>query len=191
MRRRWGTIVLIAAIALVFLLEWLTGAVRNDEVLLRLGALQASGQLNGEYWRLLSFGLLHWDVLHLAENTLCLALLGLVVERRVGSARLLLLFAAASLASGLAIYLKHILHPGIGASVGASGGMFGVMAAALVLMRRVPPAHPAVRYGLGLLALGAFAFSLLPDISLIGHIAGFLVGLMLGRHFRLAAQTPA
>jgi rhomboid protease GluP len=187
MRRRWGTIVLLTVLSLVFLAEWLGGAVADDARLLRFGALPESGQLDGDYWRLASFGLLHWDGLHLAENAVCLALLGEVVERRVGAGRLWLLFAVASLASGLAIFLKHYLHPGLGASVGASGGMFGVLGAALVLVRRQPPAQVLVRPGLTLLALGAFAFSLLPGISMAGHLAGFFTGTVLGR--RLALQS--
>lgn len=181
MRGRWGTLILIAAIAAVFVAEWLTGAVADDDLLLRLGALPGSGQLDGEYWRLLSFGLLHWDSLHFAENSICLILLGPLVERRIGAGRLLLVFAIASVFSGLAILLKHYLHPGIGASVGASGGMFGVMGAALILVRRIQPASRTMRVALTALAIGAFVFSLLPNISLAGHIAGFLTGLALGR----------
>ena len=79
-----GTALLIALIALAFVFELALDAPENDAMLLRLGALPDSGGLHGQYWRLLTFGLLHRNVAHIVENTACLFLLGLIVERRVG-----------------------------------------------------------------------------------------------------------
>src|ERR1035438_2430837 len=118
----WGTALILVVIALVFAVESSRGAFENDPALLRLGALP-NGGLHGQYWRLLSFGLLHWNALHIVENAFCLLCLGLIVERRVGTGRLLALFIAASVASGLVSLLKSQFISSGGSSVGASGGM--------------------------------------------------------------------
>ena len=180
----WGTALILLVIALVFAFESALGAFENDAVLLRLGALPNAG-LHGQYWRLLSFGLLHWNALHIIENAFCLLCLGLIVERRVGTGRLLALFIVASVASGLAILLKYQFIISGGSSVGASGGMFGIMGAALVLTQRAPPASSLIRYGLWLFPIGGLAVSLMPQSSLVGHIAGFLVGVPFGLFVRI------
>jgi len=157
----WGTALILVVIVLVFAVEAALGAFENDSVLLRLGALPNSG-LHGQYWRLLSFGLLHWNSLHFLENAFCPLCLGLIVERRVGTGRLFALFIVASVASGLAILFKCQFIPAAGSSVGASGGMFGIMGAALVLTYRVPPASSLIRIGLWLFPLFGLAISFMP-----------------------------
>ena len=50
-------------------------------------ALPDTAKLDGEYWRWLSFGFLHWDLTHLLLNAVLLLVAGPVAERRVGTAR--------------------------------------------------------------------------------------------------------
>jgi len=175
-----GTAMILFAIVLIFVVESFFGALDNDPLLFRLGALPNNGALHGQYWRLLSFGLLHKNTLHFVENSICLLCLGLVVEKRIGPSRLLALFLIASVASGLAILLKYHFIPPFGASVGASGGMFGILGAALVLIRRVPPTKSLVRFGVWLILAGGIAVSFLPPGSLAGHAAGLIVGVPFG-----------
>ena len=176
---------LVAVIAAVFIVELALGAVANDAALLGLGALPDSGGLRGEYWRPLTFGLLHWNATHVLLNAAGLFFAGVIVERRIGSWPLIALFFVASIVSGLAILLKHHFVPGAGVTVGASGGLFGILGAALVLVQRVPPAHPAFRIGLWLMCVAGLAYSFVPGVSMVGHIAGLLVGIPAG----LAVKT--
>src|SRR5450432_1488838 len=185
MRGMAGTIFLLATIAIAFAVELARGALGNDTVLLSLGALPDSGQLLGQYWRILSFGLLHADLNHFVLNVALLLWVCPVVERRVGPAFLVPLFFAASVLSGVAILLKHVVEPSVGTSVGASGGLFGLLGAALVLVYRIPPANPALRRGLWLTLLGGIAFSLLPGVSMAGHVTGLLVGVLAALLVRL------
>lgn len=134
MRTRLGSITIFCVLTAAFVLERATSAVGNDARLLALGALPDSGQLQHEYWRLFTFGFLHGNLTHLLLNTTLLLLVGPIVERRAGSARLLLIFLSASVASGGGILCKHQLWPAQGVSVGASGGLFGLLGAALVLV---------------------------------------------------------
>src|SRR5207237_9579018 len=100
MRTRVGSAALFCVMAAIFLVELATGAVRNDARLLRLGALPDSGEIGHEYWRLITFGFSHWDLTHLLLNSVLLLILGLLVARRPGPARFLVVFLAASMASG-------------------------------------------------------------------------------------------
>jgi membrane associated rhomboid family serine protease len=170
-----GSAALLALLAALFLVEWATGAIGNDGRMLALGALPDSGEIHGEYWRLVTFGFLHSDLTHLLLNTALLLLAAPAVERRAGTGRLFLLFLSASAASGVGILVKHQLWPSHGVSVGASGGLFGLIAAALVLTFRFG-APPALRAGLTLALVAGLAYSLLPGISMVGHLIGLGVG---------------
>jgi membrane associated rhomboid family serine protease len=171
-----GSAGLFAFILAMFLVEYATGAIGDDARLLTLGALPDSGAIHGEYWRLISFGFLHFDLTHLLLNSALLLLAAPAVERRAGTGRLLLLFLAASIASGAGILVKHELWPSHGASVGASGGMFGLLAAALVLVLRADAPRPLLRGGLIAALVLGLAYSLLPGVSMVGHLIGIAVG---------------
>ena len=171
-----GSAAIFGFIAAMFLVELATGAVGDDAGLLGLGALPDSGPLHREYWRLLSFGFLHSNVIHLLLNTALLLLAGPAVERRSGARWVLLVFLAASVASGIGILVKHQLWPAQGVSVGASGGMFGLLAAALVLVFRPGSGSALARTALVIALVAGLAYSLLPGISMVGHVIGLGVG---------------
>ena len=179
-RKAIASFFIAAALCAVFALELAHVAPENNAELLRLGALPDSGVIQGEYWRLVTFGFLHWNTLHLALNVACLLYAGSIVERRVASWKALLLFLGASVFSGVAILLKHHFFPGAGVTVGASGGAFAFLGAAVVLIRRVPPVKiGAAKWLSGVLAV-ALAISLIRDVSMVGHLAGLLIGIPVG-----------
>jgi membrane associated rhomboid family serine protease len=175
-----GSAVILLAIAVVFVFEMAMGVVANDAGLIKLGALPDASRLNGEYWRLVSFGLIHWDLTHLLLNSGLLLVAGPIAERRAGAGWLLAVFLAASVASGAGILVKHFLFPSSGASLGASGGMFGLLGFALVLAFRFPPRGTISRRVLMVVVVCAFAYSLLPGISMVGHVVGFVIGIVAG-----------
>jgi membrane associated rhomboid family serine protease len=187
-----GSAALFASIAAMFAVELRTAAPGNDAALLRLGALPDSGGLHHQYWRLLTFGFLHSNLIHIVLNVALLIIAGPVVERRAGAWRVILIFFAASVASGVGIFLKHQLWPSSGVSVGASGGMFGLLAAALVLVFRARSASRPARAGLLLVLCLGLAYSLLPGVSMVGHVIGLAVGAMLALaiHERSTAEGP-
>src|SRR5438046_6951657 len=123
MRTRVGPAALFCVMAAIFLVELATGAVRNDARLLRLGALPDSGEIGHEYWRLITFGFSHWDLTHLLLNSVLLLILGPIVERRAGTAWLLLVLLTASLASGAGILFKTYIWPSLCVSLCGSGGL--------------------------------------------------------------------
>ena len=52
------------------------GASAQGELLYRYGAMYSSALARHEYWRLVTYGFLHFDFIHLTMNMLCLVLWG-------------------------------------------------------------------------------------------------------------------
>ena len=86
--------------------------------------------------------------------------------------------------SGSAILLIRSLYPHSGSAIGASGGLFGLLGAALVLVYRRDAARfgqtRTLRMGLWLFLLIGLSISFIPGVSLAGHLGGFVSGPILG-----------
>src|SRR5207247_9438694 len=129
-------ILLVSALVGVFVLELATHSVWNDSVLLKLGALPDDGELHGQYWRFVTYSFLHFDGVHLLVNALLLFWIGGILEKKVGAPVTGAIYLCSVLFSALVILLVHSWHPKIGASVGGSGGMFGLVGAAIIISYR-------------------------------------------------------
>jgi rhomboid protease GluP len=170
-----GMLLLIVAIAIGFGIELATNSVGNDEALLKLGALPDNGQLHGELWRIATYSFLHFDWLHLILNVALIFFIGRVVEAQAGISRGALIYFVSVIASAAVILFWHNLHPKDGATVGASGGAFGLLGAALILAYRGDD-NMRLRMRLWIILLIAFGISFLPNISMAGHIGGIVGG---------------
>ncbi len=158
---------------------------REGVDLLRLLWLDKRGLADGEWWRLLSPVLVHGSLLHLAFNMYFLYLVGPLVEQVYGSARFLLLYLLTAATASLASYLLG----GPGASVGASGALFGLCGVLLVgraLHRPVLQGQQrAMMSQIGglvvinlILGFGLNSFG--GNIDNLAHVGGLLGGLWLG-----------
>ena len=176
-RLRQGTIWLIVAIAIVFGIELATNSLGNDAALLKLGALPDNGRLHGEFWRVATYSFLHFNWLHLLLNVCLLFWIGRIVEQQVGTARGALIYFVSVLSSAAVILLVHNWHPKEGATVGASGGVFGLLGAALIISYR-QNAEARLKMRVWVVLAAGFAVSLLPDISMSGHIGGIIGGVL-------------
>jgi len=138
---------------------------------------------NGWY-RLVTSGFLHFGVLHLAFNMYFLYVLGQMLEPALGRVRFLLLYFASLLGGSLGV----ILFDSGGITAGASGAVFGLLAAAAVgLWRRgVNP----LTTGIGAtLILNLFITFAIPGISIGGHIGGMVAGGICGAVMLAPAHT--
>ena len=130
---------------------------------------------NGEWYRLVSSGFVHFGILHVALNMYLLYQLGRLLEPTLGSLTFGLVYGA-SLLGGSAGAL--VLSPNA-LTGGASGAVFGIMAAAVVGMRErgVNP----LQTGLGMTFLINIVFTLaIPGISVGGHFGGAIAGAICG-----------
>lgn len=124
------------------------------------------GVVDGGVWRLLTGVFTHVEVWHVALNLVALWQLGPQLERLFGTVRLLALYLVSGLAGGVAVLWLG------DSAVGASGALFGLLAASLVVSRKVGADTASLTTTL---VLGV-VISLLPGISWQGHLGGFVGG---------------
>lgn len=84
-----------------------------------------------EYEKLVTSGLVHADLTHLAFNMITFYFFAFPLERRIGSLPFLLLYLLGLVASELGTYLKHRDNPDY-ATLGASGAISAVLFAYIV-----------------------------------------------------------
>ena len=123
---------------------------------------------DGQWWRLVTAGFLHFGVLHLMVNMYSLAVLGASLENRLGAARFGALYGVSLVGGSAAIQLFAPYSFAAGAST-ALYGLFGALGVLMVAAKQ------DVRSLLVLLAVN-IAVSLLPGISLVGHLGGLVTG---------------
>ena len=128
---------------------------------------------HGDYWRLFTVMFLHGGVLHIAFNMFALSWLGSIVEQLIGPVRFLLVYLASGLAGSAGALL--LTNPNV-PTVGASGAIFGIMGALLILefMQTGSLAGQAMTMIVINLALTAA----IPGISIGGHLGGLVGGIV-------------
>jgi membrane associated rhomboid family serine protease len=163
------------------------------ETLVRLGANYGPMTLEGQAWRLATALFLHGGALHLLLNMLALWQVGALVEQAFGRWRFLLIFFGAGLVASVAsVWWRPAIN-----SVGASGAIFGLIAALLVdlpMQRQYLPRVVFRRLRASLLSFPAFSLAagfLLPGIDNAAHLGGLLAGGLLGFALSPAASGQA
>ena len=168
---------LIAINVLVFLAEiatgsGATGAGSGGSVVDRF-ALDGPDVANGDWWRLVTAGFLHANVLHIGLNMFILWLVGSPLEEMLGRGRYLLLYFVSLLAGSAGALLQAPLVT----TVGASGAIFGLFGALLVL-EYFATGQIVGGQAFGLIVINlvfSFTFS---NVSWGGHIGGLVGGIL-------------
>ena len=144
------------------------------ELLFRYGAMYSAALERQEYWRLVAYGFLHANLLHLATNMLCLALWGGHLEKRVGSFYFIVIYVCALVGGAI---VGRYTHEGPYLTVGASGGISGVLGALLCLwiLGKIDVAANFFLVNIGLNAALAFAVS---KVDWGAHLGGFVFGVL-------------
>jgi rhomboid protease GluP len=144
------------------------------DVLFRSGAMYSSAIARHEYWRLVAYGFLHANPLHLATNMFCLVLWGAHLERRVGSFYFMIIYASALI---FAAIVSNATHTGQFVAVGASGAISGVLGAlfCLWILGRVDLTLNFFVVNIGLNIALAFNTS---NIDWGAHFGGFVAGMI-------------
>jgi membrane associated rhomboid family serine protease len=137
-----------------------------------LGVGQSIGVAHGDWWRLITAAFLHYGPIHLGFNMFFLYWIGTPVEQYLGRARFLLVYLVSGLAGSAGAL---VLNPGA-VTVGASGAIFGILGAALVLERQRSYVLGGSAMGLIVINL-AFSF-ILSNISVGGHVGGLIGGVL-------------
>lgn len=172
---------LLLIIFAVFVLEWTNGAIDNDEMLIRMGAIVPGMLSFGEYWRAVAAMFLHANVIHWAANSWALYQLGRLYEMMFGSFRFTVTYLVTGIIASIASSLW--MH---GPSVGASGAILGILGAFIFSIKRHPQwrNQPWTKSLLRQLVFWAgvnivLGFSM-KNIDNVAHIAGLASGLLIG-----------
>jgi membrane associated rhomboid family serine protease len=175
-----ATYTLIGVNVLAFVGELATGssvggsAGGGDSVLAK-AALNGPAVANGEWYRIVTSGFMHYGFLHLLFNMYALYILGSMIEPAIGKVRFLLIYFVSLVAGSLGAL---VLDPNA-LTAGASGAVFGLMGAAVLVLRNrgIDPWQSGIAIWLFLNLAITFTVS---SISVGGHIGGLIGGAVAG-----------
>ncbi len=147
--------------------------------------------LSGAWWQFITYMFMHGGVMHIMINMFVLFIFGSVIENALGERRYVILY----LISGVGSALLYLLLMGISniPMLGASGAVFGVMAAFGFLFPRekiiifpLPFPIPAYFAIIAIAALELFlgVTGIEPGIANFGHLGGLLTGLALTYYWK-------
>ncbi|MET1024943.1 MAG: rhomboid family intramembrane serine protease [Pseudoxanthomonas sp.] len=167
------TLVTLALIWAMFIVELSLHAPGHQDVLVRLGALPGEGFTPAQSWRLLAHALLHAGWWHLGLNTALLLIAGPPLERWLGPTRWIFTALLGAVSGGLAGLLA--MHGAGSVAIGASGAFFALLFAACL---RSGPCHasPGLRRRLWITLTAGVLYSLMPGVGLAAHVGGMAVG---------------
>ena len=167
-----ATKVLIIINIIIFILSTL---LTNSYDMFTNFALNKYYVLNGEFYRIITCGFLHADIMHLICNMYSLNIIGSQIESFLGKKRFLIIYFLSMITGSL---LSLVINTGW--SVGASGAIFGLIGSLIyfgyyyrlylgsVLKSQLIPV---------LLANLAIGF-IIPNIDMAGHIGGLIGGIL-------------
>ena len=169
-----ATIALIAINVIVFIIELAGGGTSSfsggGSVIHDFG-LRGPDVANGDWWRVITGGFLHAGFLHLLLNMYVLYVAGSILEPGIGTPRFLGIYFVSLVAGSLGAL---IADPN-SLTVGASGAIFGLMAAVVVIARGRGVEQLASQFGLFIVLNLVLTFSI-SGISVGGHIGGLIGG---------------
>ncbi len=169
----WLSIICIFAFILQILIPGFT----------ELFVLNNKAIILNEYWRFLTAIFLHGDTLHILYNLFALILFGIILEKKIGSNKFLIVFLTSGIiANIIAVNFYE-------SSLGASGAIYGIIGCLAILS----PLMVVWAFGLPMPMFIASVLWIMGDIfgiffpsnvGNIAHLSGIAVGIIFGILFR-------
>jgi len=187
-------LVLIAANLGMFAWELAAGALVDETTIVEAGALVRDRVVAGEWWRVVSAMFLHGGLDRVLGNVVVLYIVGMACEHAFGGARTVLVYLASGVLGG-----ALSVAAGPGPSVGASGAIFGLIAAVIVVLYRYQRRFYVRDKRIGFVLAVWAGWQVLtglatPFIDNFAHLGGFagggLTALVLSPRLLLAAPRP-
>lgn len=143
-------------------------------------------------WQLLTYGFLHGNLNHILFNMFGLWMFGRDLERLMGPKRFLIYYITCVVGAGIIQLIVAGMQGGLYPTLGASGGVFGILLAYGVtypnrtVMLLFPPIPMKAKYFVlfyGLLELYLGVSGGAPGVANFAHLGGMLFGFLLLRHW--------
>lgn len=178
---------LIAINVLVYLISIAqgSGGLSPDQAFINRWALNGLAVSDGDWYRLITGSFLHASLIHLGFNMLMLWWFGRALEAALGRARFLGVYIVSALAgaAGALLMTGELVN-----TVGASGAVFGILGAGLVLERReIYVFGGAALFVVVLNVVFTFTVS---NISIGGHLGGLIGGVLSILALSFAGRHP-
>lgn len=181
--------VLLVINGLVFALQQM-----NPRFILVNFALWPAGPANSPFmpWQLLTYGFLHGNLYHIFFNMLGLWMFGREIELLMGTRRFLVYYLVCVVGAGIVQLVVAAIEGGFYPTVGASGGLMGVLLAFALaypnrrIMLIFPPIPMPAKYFVlifGLLSLYLGFSGNVPGVAHFAHLGGMLFGFLLLRYW--------
>ncbi|OOM74376.1 rhomboid protease GluP [Clostridium puniceum] len=150
----------------------------SNEVLISLGAKYNLLIENGEVWRLLTCAFLHSGIIHIGCNMYSLYIIGPQIHQIYGAKKYFIIYIISCITSSL---LSYLMSP-YSISVGASGGIFGLMGAllAFAIIEREKIEKKYLSSLLQIIIINLFIGLSIKNIDNFGHIGGLIGGMLIG-----------
>lgn len=143
------------------------------------GAFYKPFILAGDYYRLLTAGFVHANMIHLFVNMISLYSIGRVIEKMLGKKYIILLLGSVLFGNLFVLCMKdHTVN------VGLSGGLYGLLACYIYyLVKRKLYRIPQIRNSLITMILMNLLINFMPGVSWLAHLGGFISGFFLSIFF--------
>lgn len=168
---------IIGVTALVYLLQLIPGLPVAQALLFNAAYVVPASGAPFEPWRLLTVLLVHGGFFHLALNMLAVLMIGRSLEPLLGRWRFLVLYLLSGLGGSVGVAL---IAPGVSV-VGASGAVFGLLGALLVIGRHIGANITGILIVLGINLVLGFVPGF--NVAWQAHVGGLVVGALIGLIF--------
>ena len=137
-----------------------------------------------QYWRFITYGFVHGDIIHLLMNMYALVNLGTMIESIVGHKKYALVLFMSIIGGGL---LAHLASSEL--VVGLSGGLYGLIGLLCVIAYKANWfKNPQIRDSFIRTLFINLLISFMPSVSMAGHIGGLVIGLLFGLIYTTSNQ---
>lgn len=171
--KRTATTALITVICGFYLLQLLIPSIEQTFFLINEAVLDdglVHGVAVGEYYRIFTVALVHGGIMHLGFNMYAFLVLGNPIELAFGKARFLSIFFISLITGSLAsLALNPVNQP----SVGASGALFGLFGAFVIVGRRI---GADVKATLVIIGINFGISFVVPGVDWHAHLGGLFGG---------------
>lgn len=148
-------------------------------------------------WQLLTYGFLHGDITHILFNMLMLWMFGRELEQLMGPKRFLVYYLTCVVGAGIVQLIVAAFEGGMYPTIGASGGVFGVLLAFgmafpnRMILLLIPPIPMKAKYLVVMFGVMELYFGVAgaqPGIANFAHLGGMLFGFMLLMYWKHARR---